>query len=163
MHDDKVTTPTISTILLVPADDVLARFWSKVDKSGSCWVWTAGASHNGYGRFKWLGKTHRAHRLSFAWAAGRHPSDLVLHRCDNPACVKPSHLYDGSQKENMRDRSVRGRTDQRGVRNPSARLRPDDVRAIRADQRSQSRIAADYDIGQSHVSQIKRRKIWRHL
>ncbi len=91
--------------------NTLERFWSKVDKSDDCWNWTAGKAHNGYGLFKVRSKTIRAHRFSWELANGKIPKGLQInHKCDNPACVNPDHLYAGTQKQNRQDAVKRGRT-----------------------------------------------------
>ena len=79
-----------------------ARFWSKVDKSGECWVWTA-ARTNGYGVAHVSGKSRRAHRVAYGDAYGPIPEGLVIdHLCENKACVRPSHLEAVTQGENVR-------------------------------------------------------------
>ena len=90
--------------------EALGRFWLKVDKRGPtqdhldtrCWEWLGAKSVNGYGRFYYKGKHWRAHRLSFLLTTGKEPA-AVLHKCNNPACVRPSHLQGGDSKENLLD------------------------------------------------------------
>jgi hypothetical protein len=87
-----------------------ARFWKKVNKTSTCWEWTAYKLFNGYGRFSINGKTDYAHRISWQFATGKYPKGKqVLHTCDNPACVKPDHLFLGTLKDNMVDRNKKGR------------------------------------------------------
>jgi hypothetical protein len=94
------------------------RFWSKVDKSGECWPWTAGTGTFGYGMYWTDGKTVGAHRVSYELANGALQSGMfVLHSCDNPACVNPRHLSAGTHRDNMRDMVSRGRA-LSGDRNP---------------------------------------------
>lgn len=85
----------------------LARVWSHVDKSGECWTWDVGKR---YGSACFKGRRWQAHRLIWTLTNGSIPDDMcVLHRCDNPKCVKPSHLFLGTQKLNVRDAIQKGR------------------------------------------------------
>lgn len=90
------------------------RFWEKVEKNGPslCWEWRAVKDRYGYGRFC-LGVDQRgalAHRTAWFVKYGEIPhGKSVLHKCDNPACVNPEHLYLGTQLENMRDMLQKGR------------------------------------------------------
>jgi len=83
------------------------RFWAKVDKSGDCWIWTAGRLRQGYGRFD----GQLAHRVAFAFERGPVPDGMfVLHSCDNPPCVNPGHLRLGTHVDNMREMRERRRS-----------------------------------------------------
>ena len=82
------------------------RFWEKVDKAAECWVWTATKYWKGagYGGFWLKGRTVGAHRASWEITYGDIPKGrMVLHQCNNPVCVKPSHLYLGNHSDNIRD------------------------------------------------------------
>lgn len=86
------------------------RFWAKVDKTDTCWNWTAYKLFNGYGRFSIRGATDYAHRISWELATGKYPKGKhVLHVCDNPGCVRPDHLFLGTMEENMVDRNEKKR------------------------------------------------------
>lgn len=92
------------------------RFWSKVATKGpdDCWEWGAGIGANGYGKFR-LSDPRReagAHRMAWALAKGAEvPEGLcVLHKCDNPPCCNPAHLFLGTKGDNNRDRAEKGRT-----------------------------------------------------
>lgn len=85
------------------------RFWSKVEKTDTCWIWTA-AKINGYGVFWHSGKNMKAHRLSYEAAFSPIPIGLyVLHHCDVPSCVNPAHLFLGTQRDNIQDMDSKGR------------------------------------------------------
>lgn len=92
----------------------IARFWRKVEKTDTCWLWTGSLNQCGYGTLSLtLGKKSRtflAHRISFCLANNLESiSGCVLHKCDVPRCVSPSHLFSGTQVDNMRDMVAKGR------------------------------------------------------
>lgn len=154
-----------------PAVPVQERFWPKVDKTpehgpwGDCWKWTASKVKGGYGQFGFQRKVMLAHRVSWELAYGKPPDDLwVLHRCDNPSCVNPSHLFLGTQQDNVRDMFEKGRQNRvKGIAHHLCKLTEIKVRAIRADPRSQHVIAADYNVSHPLIGKVKRREIWRHV
>ena len=85
------------------------RFFKKVTVGDSCWMWVGGKTKDNYGKF-WLGKTMKAHKVSYLIHCGEVPNGLcVLHSCDNPLCVNPKHLWLGTQLENIQDRDKKGR------------------------------------------------------
>jgi len=137
------------------------RFWSKVDKSQNCWVWTAQKHHrDNYGHFKVKGKPVRAHRMSYELTYGPIPDKLgVCHTCDNPPCVRPDHLFLGTQVDNLQDASKKGRLKGLGTR----KLTEDQVIAILKDTRIQREIAKEYNISQHHISMIKLKRCWKHV
>ncbi len=99
-------------------------FWRKVDKSGECWLWTGSKVGIGYGKTHYEGKYWRAHRLSWKFTFGEIPDGLcVLHKCDNPACVRPDHLFLGTFDDNNKDMAKKGRS-VKGDKNPR-RLHPE--------------------------------------
>lgn len=146
------------------------RFNATRDVSGgpeACWPWV-GSQHSGlmrYGVFRayapfayWV--THR-----MAWVlATRSPIEgglFVLHRCDNPACCNPKHLFLGTHAENQTDKRVKGRQS-RGEANHS-RFTEAQVLAMRADPRRYPEIAASYGTNKAHVGMIKRGLLWTHV
>lgn len=94
-----------------------ATFWSRVDRNGPvirpelgpCWMWTGSKTPQGYGSLWWSGRGARAHRVAFFIEHGRWPEPMACHHCDNPGCVRASHLYEGNAYENAMDARVRGR------------------------------------------------------
>lgn len=146
-------------------------FWRKVEKRGEndCWLWQ-GASLKGYGLFAIGRRMRRAHRVSWEAHFGPIPKNLhVLHRCDNPSCVNPKHLFIGTHLENMQDKVSKGRqarnTHVVGEMQGNAVLTEAKVRRIRklAGKISQRQIASLVGIGQGHVSKVINRKIWNHI
>ena len=110
------------------------RFWRDVDTSGDCWNWTGGVhDQSGYGRFTADKKPMLAHRFSYAIHQGAYdPRWCVLHQCDNPKCVRPTHLFLGTKGDNNRDRHAKGR-DKKYQRIPSiAKVTPLQTDAILA-------------------------------
>lgn len=169
---------------LVVTPSLLARFWSEVNKSGpipahrpelgECHVWIAGTNKYGYGRFGiWAhGEQHAelAHRVAFFLADGRWPRQHALHHCDNPPCVRRSHLFEGDQVANNADAKAKGRVKPGhvfGELHGCSRLTAEQVLEIRALVRSgdlfQREIAERFGVSQVMVSRIALRKAWSHL
>ena len=91
--------------------DPVSRFFSYVNKTGSCWLWTGCRRAYRYGSFHLADKLISAHRYSWLIHRGEIPHKLhVLHTCDNPICVNPEHLWVGTHQDNMKDKSNKGRT-----------------------------------------------------
>jgi len=145
------------------------RFYSKVKKTYSCWNWIGGKDKNNCGKFLINRKTYRANRASWQIHKSKIPENLfVLHKCDNPSCVRPSHLFLGTQKDNMRDMVLKGRTvNQRGENNRRAKLTEDKVRKIRelyAKRTVNQKVLAKlFNISYQHISNIVNKKRWKHI
>ena len=148
--------------------NLVDRFMKKVEKTEACWNWTARRTPQGYGRFGVNGVNKLAHRVSYEMFKAPITDGLhVLHRCDNPSCVNPDHLWLGTNAENVADKVAKGREPSHiGESNNHSKLTAQDVLAIReAASRgaNQYRLAEQYEIAQAHVSSIVRRKAWSHL
>lgn len=150
------------------------RFWSKVDQTGgdsACWEWRAGGDQDGYGIFyPSRDKGIRSHRFSWMLRHGDIPAGLkVLHACDNPSCVNPSHLSLGTDLDNVRDMDRKGRrrnNPARGEANGKARLTIHQVMQIRARAvtgDSMTAIAREYGVTKSAIRSVVRCRTWRHV
>lgn len=98
---------------------VADRFWPKVQRGEGCWLWTGACDTYGYGLIRWRQRDRwdKAHRVSWIIASGPIPNGLcVLHKCDNPPCVNPAHLFLGTQADNMHDMKIKGRASNRAHR-----------------------------------------------
>lgn len=138
---------------------------TQYEPNSGCLIWLGGLVHNGYGQLG-IGnrKMMRAHRFAWEQENGPIPDGLkVLHKCDNRVCCNAEHLFPGTQQDNIADRDAKGRQSKpKGEANGSAKLKETDVRLIRGDGRSLHKIAADYGIGTSQISRIKRFENWKH-
>lgn len=143
------------------------RFWAKVDKTlgrgpwGTCWLWTGSVDHRGYGKFTFAGRgtTIRATQALWRLLYGYVPSGLeILHACDNPPCVRPTHLREGTHQENMHDALVRGRAFRKY--SDIAVLR---VRQLRSQGLTYKKIASMTSVKAPSVAQICSGRQWKHL
>ena len=156
------------------------RFWAKVDKSpgfgpsGDCWRWTGAISRAGYGVMNRGGRTALTHRLSFELAHGSIPAGAsICHRCDNPPCCNPDHLFAGAPVENSADMVAKGRQLAPGPTRPAlgerhgqARLTASDVPVIRAAFARKDDLAAlarQLGVSRSAVEDVAKGRTWRHI
>lgn len=146
-------------------------FYSKIKKTTTCWLWVGNMDSYGYGQY-WDGeRLVLSHRLMYALSIGELvKGKMILHRCDVRNCVNPKHLYQGTQKDNMRDMVSRGRmADVSGERNPRSKLTLEDVVEIRKIvphinhpvALTHEEIARRYGVSKSTIAQISRGAIWR--
>lgn len=156
----------------------MAVFYSRVPKLGpeECWEWTGWRSTPNYGMFS-VGQTEfLTHRLMFFIKNGMLPPHLkVCHRCDNPPCCNPDHLFLGTQNDNVQDMIKKGRMGacglppeliKRGSACTTARFNEEQVMEMRrlyADGMTQKELAIRYDVGSAWMCRLVHRKIWAHV
>lgn len=151
------------------AEGRIAAFMARIDRRGpdECWPYMGARDKHGYGRIpKRAHGHHLAHRRALELSGVAVPSNRsVLHSCDNPPCCNPRHLRVGTTADNIRDSVQRGRRP-KGETHPSAVLSDEKVRAIRRRYAAGERVgalAAAFPVGSSTISNIVRRRLWRHL
>lgn len=150
----------------IPQRDV-DRFWAHVDKTDTCWLWTASFASHGYGQIMVGGRMQRAHRVSWMVTHGEIPPGLrVLHRCDNPPCCNPDHLFLGTQRENVADMLNKGR-EARGERCGAAKLTSGQVAEIKVllatHAMSPRSIAAKFGVSRGAIDHISYGSTWVHI
>jgi hypothetical protein len=145
------------------------RFWSMVEvvEKIRCWKWRGGKDAGGYGQFRMNGQTIRSPRVAFFLRNGVWPNN-ACHRCDNPSCCNPDHIFDGTRSDNMRDMVSKGRnkTD-RGERHGRAVLNNEKVLAIRAQYKEGligfGTLAKRFNCSPSTIQRVINRKNWAHV
>lgn len=110
----------ISIDPIIITSKVEKKFWEKVEKTDACWIWKSPANRNGYGVIKINGANCAAHRISYTIKNGEIPPNLfILHKCHNPKCVNPDHLYAGTPQDNSNDEITRNNTRHYKCANPT--------------------------------------------
>src|ERR1035437_9370191 len=159
---------------------VAERFRERVDKHGpahpslgECWVWLGSKDRGGYGYFSIDDETKRAHRVAWFLFHGVWPTMGVLHKCDNPSCVRDSHLFEGTDAENSSDMVAKGRS-AKGEKHPGVKLTEAQVLDIRTlyvpgiltrgrGAWTQRKLARKYGVDQRLIWAIIHRVLWRHI
>lgn len=129
-----------------------------------CWLWDGSMANGRFGSLKYAGKTWKASRFLFTHLKEEIRDGMyLLHSCDNEACVNPGHLRQGTQFENMHDMISRGRQFKGQRIGKPKKLTEPQVREIRAAEGSHAAIAKRYGVCPQTVSDIKHRKLWKHV
>lgn len=138
-----------------------------IDQETQCWNWT-GSLNNGYGQIRMEnGKPALTHRVSYSLFVSPDIAGMTIcHRCDNPLCINPDHLFAGTQADNVADMHTKGRAKKRGLKgaqNNNAKLTEEVVRLIRGSDLRPSELARKLGISHVTVSDIRSRKSWAHI
>lgn len=143
---------------------VMQRFEEKLSRSDSgCWEWRAYRNRDGYGQFQDGSAKILAHRFSYKTYVGEVPPGMfVCHRCDNPACVNPEHLFLGTPLDNVIDMHSKCRAIV-GENHANSKLTEAQALSILRDVRLHHEVANEYGISRSVVTRIKRGNRWKHL
>lgn len=137
-----------------------------------CWEWTANKNNKGYGMFRPGGTANKilAHRFSYEINVGPVPKGkVVCHKCDNPSCVNPNHLFVGTMKENLHDMIRKGRSyhpPMSGTKNGNAILKEKDISEIRALHKNSVPIriiAAEFKVKPCTIYDVLRGRSWNHI
>jgi hypothetical protein len=148
------------------------RFWQKVEKTETCWNWIAGKHPSGHGQISVGGRKGRpqfAHRLSYEWEKGPVPDGLcVCHKCDNPSCVRPDHLFVGTRKDNLDDMRRKNRQARGQVlaSQGNARLTESQVLEIRKKFKEgygRSPLSREYKCTWQNIDRIVKRITWNNI
>jgi hypothetical protein len=146
-----------------------SRFERHIVKGNGCWLWSGGLQAGGYGSFglkegkEW--KTRKAHRISYQLYVGSIPNGLdVLHHCDNPPCVRPSHLFLGTDFDNQQDCKCKGRRASCvGEKNPNCKLTAEQVKDIRLFHPilSERKLSNHFGVGKAAIHKILHGRLWK--
>ncbi len=149
---------------VIRLDGEHARFWSKVNPRGEngCWDWIGSRNRAGYGQYMLNGAPHHASRVAYQIVHEKVGRDVsVCHRCDNPPCVNPEHLFAGTHTDNMQDMLAKGR------KASPAKLTDDEAREIRASTPYETpaivAAALRYNVSETAIRRLLRRESYKHV
>ena len=149
------------------------RFWAKVNRDGpvvrpalgECWTWTGASNATGYGRIRSGDEIETAHRTSWLLTRGEIPAGMfVCHRCDNKLCVRPEHLFLGTNAENVADMISKGRQ-AKGEARSDILTESDvvDIRSCASFGASHRALGESFGISREHARDIVNHRRWRHV
>ena len=175
----------VSINLTMRGDPIIDRFQCSINKTDYCWIWTGSMQTNGYGRIFYDGKDHKAHRVSYELNIGHIPKGMIIcHKCDNPSCVNPDHLFLGTNQDNSIDMVQKGRNNiesrsgdnhwmkkhpdkiAKGSSLNKSCLTEDNVIKLRKEFSSgatQVALAKKYGTTNKNIFHIVHRKTWKHI
>jgi len=157
------------------------KFWERVNKTDYCWEWTGAKYRYGYGKVMFNGKRVTTHRVSWELYYGKKPKLCILHHCDNPPCVNPHHLFEGTKAENNHDKFLKGRVAKglshgrytkpwrtaRGEKIGNSVTNEKTVRRIRKlyvpKRGSLVELSNRFDLPKSTIFNIVSRRTWKHV
>lgn len=156
---------------------IAGRFWSKVSKQGPivrpelgpCWLWVGNVRgrNTGYGTIHLNGKMESAHRVAWLLETGAWPNPQALHKCDTTLCVRFSHLFEGTNQDNVDDKLQKHRgAPHNGENNPKAKLTEEKVKTILqslVEGQTVAHLAATYGVTKEAIYAIKWRKNWKSV
>ncbi len=154
-----------------PLTPLILRVIELIDTSNglnNCWIYKGEKQPTGYGKIRFKGKYFTVTRIMYELVYGKSdPNKQMCHSCDNPSCVNPLHLWEGTRSENAQDSIKKGRfLRAKGENSAWAKLTTKQIIKIRELYNSgvtQPFLAKKYDVRQGHISKIIRREIWKHI
>jgi hypothetical protein len=145
------------------------KFWSKVNKTDSCWLWTGCITQKGYGQVRRKEKTYYTHQYAWILSGNTIPEGhLMRHKCRSRNCCNPEHLETGTPQQNSDDMKRDGtssanKTIKKGQAHSMAKLTEKDILDIRASDLGTMKLAEKYNVDYTHICRIKSRKLWKHI
>jgi hypothetical protein len=144
------------------------RFWGRVQGSPGCWLWQGAQHRQKYGRVGFKGnRAAYTHRVAWELTHGPIPDGMhVLHKCDNPQCVRPEHLFLGTHRDNMRDMANKGRApglQRKGESNNKAKLTAAQAARVKHGTEPLARLAEELGVSYQALHYIRTGRTWRHV
>lgn len=142
------------------------KFWDKIEKTESCWLWHGTRSDNGYGKVRYRDRQDLSHRVSYIIHKGEIPVGMVVrHKCDNPPCCNPDHLELGTVADNTCDKMMKQRQAQ-GERQGHAKFTTETVneaKRLRSEGWTYLELERHFSISRQTISKAIRGETWKHV